>query len=95
MAPTTANELITLINQLPNKPSSGHDNISNILLKQLHHSLVTPLEILFNMSLRDGIFPDAMKQADVVPLYKKKEKFLTDNYRPISLLICISKILKR
>ena len=54
-----------------------------------------PLERIFNLSLESGIFPNIMKDAEVVPLYKSKEKDLCVNYRPISLLITISKILEK
>ena len=53
-----------------------------------------PLEQIFNLWLESGIFPKLMKDAEVVPLYKSKEKDLCVNYRPISLLITISKILE-
>ena len=42
----------------------------------------------------EGIFSEKMKLAEVVPLYKSKERFLMNNYRPISLLITISKLLE-
>ena len=43
----------------------------------------------------EGVFPEKMKLAEVVPLYKSKERYLTNNYRPISLLITISKLLEK
>ena len=43
----------------------------------------------------NGIFPEQMKLAEVVPLYKSKERYLISNYRPISLLITLSKILEK
>ena len=54
-----------------------------------------PLEQIFNLSLESGTFPNLMKDAEVVPLYKSKEKDLSVNYQPISLLITISKILEK
>ena len=45
--------------------------------------------------MNEGIFPDSMKLADTVPLYKSKEWYLLDNYRWISLLITLSKILEK
>ena len=93
--PTTNSELTILINNLPNKTSKGHDDISNVMLKTLHPSIVGPLTIIFNKSLTEGCFPDLMKYADVVPLYKSKEHYLTNNYRPISLLITVSKLLEK
>ena len=65
------------------------------MLKTLHLSIVGPLTIIFNKSLSEGCFPDRMRYADVVPLYKSKEHYLTTNYRPISLLITISKLLEK
>ena len=47
------------------------------------------------MSLEQGIFPDLMKKAEVIPLYKGKERDLCMNYRPILLLLTISKILEK
>ena len=53
------------------------------------------MEIVFNKSLQEGSFPESMKQADVIALYKSKEKNLANNYRPISLLVTISKLLEK
>ena len=93
--PTNRSELATLINNLPNKTSKGYDEISNVMLKTLHLSITGPLTLIFNKSLTEGFFPDLMKYADVVPLYKSKEHYLTNNYRPISLLITVSKLLEK
>ena len=80
---------------MPNKTSSGHDEINNILLKQIKESIVAPLATIFNESLTNGIFPETMKLAEVVPLYKGKAKNEKANYRPISLLLTVSKILEK
>ena len=95
MSPTTSEEISDLIKNLPNKTSSGYDDISNKLLKDLNPHILKPLEIIFNKSLLEGKFPELMKIAEVIPLYKGKEKYLSSNYRPISLLITISKILEK
>ena len=94
-SPTTSNEITELINKLPLKKSSGHDNISNVLLKRLKQSITIPLSIIFNKSLEEGIFPDEMKLADVVPLYKNQNRSECTNYRPISLLLTLSKLLEK
>ena len=75
----TTNEILTLIKNLPNKRSSGYDNISNLLLKSLATQISVPLEIIFNKSIEEGIFPTNMKKADIVPLYKQE----CSNYNPI------------
>ena len=95
LVPTTPTEVLNLIAELPNKKSAGYNKINNILLKNLKLELAEPLSIVFNKSMNKGIFPDAMKLADTVPLYKSKEWYIIDNYRPISLLITLSKILEK
>ena len=50
--------------------------------------------IAFNKSLEEGIFPDVMKQADTISLHKAKSTEECNNYRPISLLLTLSKILE-
>ena len=94
MSPTTRDEILLLIDKLPSKRSSGYDNLDNVLLKQLKFEIATPLEIVFNKSLQMGTFPCQMKNAEVIPLYKNKED-LCVNYRPISLLMTMSKLLEK
>ena len=93
--PTNETEIIELITDLIPKNSSGYDNLSNKLPKKLLPALVVPLTITFNKSLIEGIFPEAMKKADVVPLYKSKDHQESNNYRPISLLLTLSKVLEK
>ena len=93
--PTTKHEIHDLIMKLPNKKSSGYDQLNNILIKNIVTELEDAICILFNRSLRCGVFPSSMKLAEVVSLYKNKEKCLCNNYRPISLLITMSKVLEK
>ena len=93
--PTMRVEILTLINKLPNKKSCGPGGLSYCILKELKEVLTIPLELLFNKSLNEGIFPQQMKQANVVPLHKGKSKSQTTNYRPISPLITMSKLLEK
>ena len=92
--PTSIMEINKLLKGLPNKSSSGHDNVNNLLLKEIAEQITPILELLFNESLLTGHFPEKMKIADIVPLYKAKEHDIVDNYRPISLLLTISKVLE-
>ena len=92
---TTQTEIEQLIVKLLNKTSHGHDMISNNLLKSLGNSISYPLAIIFNQSITEGIFPDQMKMAEVLPLYKGKDSDQLINYRPISLLITISKVIEK
>ena len=68
LSPCTDTEIHHLLKNLPHKTSSGHDNISNVLLKKLSKSIIHPLCILFNKSMEEGKFPNSMKMVDVTPI---------------------------
>ena len=88
----SASEILEVTNKLKNKFSSGHDEMSTSLLKKIVHVIVKPLVHIINNSLRFGVFPDQLKLAVVVPVFKKGEITHINNYRPISLLPSFSKI---
>ena len=67
--------------------SSGKDGISNIVLKAIMPVILKSPTLIINQMLNTGIFPDSLKIAKVVPLYKKGDDRLFTNYRPISLVI--------
>ena len=92
--PTNSLELSKIIRKLKSKTSSGYDGISNTIIKELETALLLPLEIIINMSLQTGIFPERMN-VDVVPLFKGGDEHILGNYRPISLLLALSKILEK
>ena len=93
--PVTKSEMMKILEKLHNKNSHGHDGLSNKLIKSIRTALCKPLCILFNISIKSGIFPELYKKSDVVPLFKSKNKTNVTNYRPISLLPVISKILEK
>ena len=95
LTPTSETEIKRLIEKLPNKTSSGYDRINNIILKEIVDSISSPLASLCNRSLSEGKFPECMKLAEVVPLHKGGKTTIPNNYRPISLLITISKLLEK
>ena len=75
--------------------SSGRDGISNTVIKASMPIISKPLSLIRNQMLNTGIFPDNLKIAKVVPLYKKRDDGLFTNYRPISLLSSDSMIFER
>ena len=86
------------IRSLKNQNSSGSNNISNILLKEIASYIIKPIYKLLNRSIRSGTVPKSFKKAKVIPLYKGKEsgsQFEFGNYRPISLLQSLSKVLEK
>ena len=58
-------------------------------------ALVYTLSAIFNNSITEGIFPDAMKLAKILPLHKAESRYVVSNYRPISLLPILSKIFEK
>ena len=92
---TTPTEIEKIITSLPNKTSYGHDRVSNKMLKSFNQAISQPLSQIFNKSIQEGKFPEQMKKAEVVPLYKEKDMDIVINYWPISLLITISKVLEK
>ena len=91
----TDNDTQKAIDKLENKSSSGHDGISNKLLKLLKMEQSKSLTLIINQMITTDIFPDSFKISKITPLFKKGDASLLSNYRPISLLPTISKIFKR
>ena len=69
--------------------------MSNNLLKLIKNEICESVTLIINQSLTTGIFPNKLKIAKVIPLFKKGDIYTFDNYRPISLLPSISKIFER
>ena len=91
----TDNDTQRAIDKLENKSSSGHDGISNKLLKLLKIELSKSLTLIINQMITTGIFSDSFKISKITPLFKKGDVSMLSNYRPISLLPTISKIFER
>ena len=88
----TNNETIRIITNIKSKHSCGHDSISTALLKQIKTEVSPSITLIINQCLTTGIFPNKLKIAKVVPVFKKGDNELLNNYRPISVLPSISKI---
>ena len=91
----TSLEVKSVLESLQLGKSSGPDGINNRILKELSSPLSTPLSHLFNYSMSKGIFPDIWKEANVSPLFKKDDPSSVSNYRPISLLNTIGKVMEK
>ena len=93
--PITENEIKSLKHSLQQtkKKSSGYDEITSKILKACASRISHPLRYIYNYSLYTGIIPDHLNIAVVKPLYKKRDKTSIKNYRPVSLLTVLSKVL--
>ena len=95
-APTTTSEIRTIILKSTNA-SCDLDPFPTRLLKQCIDDLIVPITAIINLSMREGVVPPDFKQALVTPLIKKKTLCSNEfkNYRPISNLSFLSKILEK
>ena len=72
--------------------SCGHDNLSAITLMCIANEICECLTLIINQSITTDIFPDQLKVAKIVPIFKKNDQSVIKNYRPISVLPTISKL---
>ena len=92
--PTDIQEMETIIKNL-NNSSAGWDDISPSVLKYIAPYITKALVNLINLSFQEGLFPDELKIARVIPLYKNDDPMIFSNYRPVSILTAISKIYEK
>ena len=78
-----------------NNTGASADGLSSKIIKRLIPFISPYLVHLFNLCLHEGIFPTTFKKACVVPIFKSGNPFSFGNYRPISLLPILSKILEK
>ena len=88
-------EILQIVNKFKNKKSTDHTNNDMMIVKNIIETIVTPLTHICNLSFETGIFPEKMKTAKVIPIFKNGDKQELTNYRPISLLSQFSKILEK
>ena len=84
-----------VLRNLDVKKACGPGHINPRFLKEGAHILSQPLSVLFNRSLSQGYFPSRWKNGYLTPIHKNDDKSLPSNYRPISLLDPIGKVMER
>ena len=92
--PTNTVEISKIINDRKEK-TGGVDGINAKTIKIIAPYIVKPVHHIFNLSIEHAIWPDRPKSAEVVPIHKAKAKSDISNYRPISLISNMAKILKK
>ena len=87
-------EIISVITLLSNS-AAGYDEIPASIMKQLIVYYVQPLSYLINKSIAQSKFPNELKLAMVLPIYKNEDEQMMQNYRSISVLPFFSKIFEK
>ena len=91
----TEEEVYDMLRTLDVSKSNGHDDISARMLKETALSMTSIVTQLFNISIKLGELPDEWKVARVSPIPKSGKSSDPTNYRPISLLSILSKLLEK
>lgn len=95
LKPATRNEIILLIKQLDSRKATGPDGIPVSFIKNHHGFFASLLMDTFNEIIVTGQFPDCLKIARVTPVFKSGDPKDMNNYRPISTLSIIDKVLEK
>ncbi len=84
-----------IIDKIVSKISFGFDWISTKLIKCIKDAIIKPITVIINQMLNTVISPDKLKIAKIIPVYKKEDNTFFTNYRPISLLPTMSKLVEK
>ena len=93
--PVTVSHVSHLLHGLSNNKANGIDKISSKIIKLAAPVISDSLTLIFNQAITLSSFPNEWKVARVMPLYKNGQRSIPGNYRPISVLPDISKIMER
>lgn len=94
IAPITDEEVYKALTKIKSRKSFGSDLLHPKFIKEIGHSIVLPLTHIINLSISKGSVPSLMKIARIIPLHKTGRKTDPNNYRPISILPVLAKILE-
>ena len=88
-------EILSTVSAINVNKAHGYDHISIYMIKICDELIIIPLLIIFETTLRSGIYQTQWKKANVIPIYKTDSKNLLKNYRSISLLPIRGKIFEK
>ena len=92
---TSKAETDAIISSLNSNKLTGPNSIPLKTLKLTQNEISQHLAHIFSLSFKTGVFPDSLKIAKVIPIHKKDSKLIVSNYRPISILSNLNKILEK
>ena len=93
--PVTVSHVYHLLLGLSSNKATGIDKISCKIIKIAAPVISDTLTLIFNQAITISSFPDEWKTAKVIPVFKNGQRNMPGNYRPISVLPVISKIMER
>ena len=89
------NDILNIIRSLDINKAHGHDDISVRMVKICDDSIKKSLSIIYKNCIRTGIYPNAWKKSNIVPVHKQGDKQIVYNYRPVSLLHIFGKVFQK
>jgi len=92
---TVVHRPLSTNNHQQSNKAYGFDDVSPRVLKMVINCISHPLADIVNLSFNEGLFPDMLKLAKVVPLHKGGDNTILSNYRPVSVLSIFSKVFER
>ena len=95
LAPISSENVLRLLSKLCTSKATGLDKISAKLLKTAAPAISSSLTHIFNTMIIKGIFPDDLKKARVIPIFKDDKRNNPNNYRPISVLPVVARIFEK
>ena len=87
-------DICKIIKFLDVNKAHGHDGISVRMIKMCDESMVQPVSLIFRGCIDTGVYPDTWKKSSTVPVHKKGDKQIVNNYRLLSLLPIYSRVIE-
>lgn len=94
LTPVSKSEVGAMIEQLKNK-TGGMDGIHALTLKKMSFWISGPLMCIFTKFIERGVWPDALKEGEIVPIYKEGDTSEVTHYRPITMISNLAKVFER
>ena len=92
---TDVSTVLSHLSTLDVSKSTGPDGLSATFLREVANEIAVPLTNLYNQSLLDGFIPAGWKQSHITPVYKGGKRDDSSNYRPISVVPILAKVLEK
>lgn len=87
-------EVRLIISKYKDDTAAGYDTVTVQILKNISEPIITPIVFIYNLSIQNSIFPDDFKTV-LIPLFKEGDHKYMSNYRPISFLKYLKKLIKQ